>query len=165
MSRRRGGRSSRTDRYGENENVDDIQVGTAPYQLATDDGATPAPAVGAPPEPTTTLSDANSNTEQRSSLWQFGRGKFPENTRTGEVPSEEEPLSPQNNEGPFIDEPEDEDDQAINGERGNENEDDGDDDSLEGYDMTLQELMYSTSSFYAIVVPGIVCCMCLLFAS
>jgi hypothetical protein len=157
MSRRRGGRSSRADRYGMGDNQkvdeDDNVVGSAPYQLATEDGTAPALPVGAPPDPTPTLSVANSATEQRSSLWDLGRRKKTENPSVQDVPSEEEPLSPQNNDDVFHDEPVDGDGDAVNVERGNENDDD-DDDSLEGYDMTLQELMYSTSSFYAIVVPG-----------
>jgi hypothetical protein len=155
MSRRRGGRSSRADRYGigDSEQVDDMNVGSAPYQLATDDAPAPAPAE-APPEPATTSIGAYSNTESRFSIWEFGRQQKTEKPSTEDVPSEEEPLSPRNNnEDVFHDEIVGEDGDDLNVEGGNENEDD-DDDSLEGYDMTLQELMYSTSSFYAIVVPG-----------
>jgi hypothetical protein len=152
MSRRRGGRSSRKDRYGTDDDVkiDDTDVASAPYQLATDDGT--APMVGAPRDPTPTAGD--SSKEERSSLWKFGRRNKSENDSTEEVPSEEEPLSPQNNQDVFTDEmATEEDDEAVNNERGDDGDED-DDDSLEGYDMTLQELMYSTSSFYAIVVPG-----------
>lgn len=58
--------------------------------------------------------------------------------------SEREPLSPcrdPNSNDIFRDEPNTNDD------------DDDDDDSYEEREMTLQELMYSSSSFYAIVVP------------
>ena len=65
--------------------------------------------------------------------------------------SEREPLSPcrdPNSNEIFRDEP-----TSTNDE--NENDDgDDDDDSYEEREMTLQELMYSSSSFYAIVVPG-----------
>lgn len=64
--------------------------------------------------------------------------------------SEREPLSPcrdPNSNEIFRDEP-----TSTNDE--NENDDgDDDDDSYEEREMTLQELMYSSSSFYAIVVP------------
>ena len=64
--------------------------------------------------------------------------------------SEQEPLSPpsqnpNNSNDIFRDEPEGD---------GEEDVDDDDDDSYEEREMTLQELMYSSSSFYAIVVPG-----------
>ncbi|KAG7342281.1 presenilin [Nitzschia inconspicua] len=146
MSRRRGIRSSRRDRYGpeEDEKVDETDIATAPYLLATDDGT--APALGPPRDPTPLA--AHNSSEEPSSLWKLGRRKKSENE---DVSSEVEPLSPQNDQDIFRDEPENEDDGAVNVERGNSSEDD--EDSLEGYDMTLQELMYSTSSFYAIVVP------------
>jgi hypothetical protein len=146
MSRRRTGRSSRRDRYGIEEmeaKVDDTDVASAPYQLATDDGDI-APVTGAPRDPTPTSAEhKNEENGQESSLWKLGRlGK---KSNEDAVPDEEEPLSPQNHQEVFNDEPES---------RQSEDDDDDDDDSLEGYDMTLQELMYSTSSFYAIVVPG-----------
>ncbi len=148
MSRRRVGRPSRRDRYGidDEEKLDETNVeapaAVTPYQLATDDGVSPV--VGAPRDPTPTAAD---NAEKPSMLWKLGRRKSP--SGNGDItPDEVEPLSPQAaNPEVFEDEPEDDDDD------GNDDDDD-DDDSLEGYDLTLQELMYSTSSFYAIVIPG-----------
>ena len=142
MSRRRTGRSSRRDRYGIEETeakAEDAE--NTPYTLATDDGGmTP----GAPRDPTPTSAEhkTEADGQQQSSLWKLGRRK---NQVEDAAPDEEEPLSPQNNQEVFNDEPGDSQGGAA---------DDDDDESLEGYDMTLQELMYSASSFYAIVVPG-----------
>ena len=140
MSRRRTGRSSRRDRYGIEDTEAKEDAENTPYTLATGDGAMAAP--GAPRDPTPTSAEHMTEADgQQSSLWKLGRRN---NQGEEAAPHEEEPLSPQNNQESFHDEP------------GNSQGGDGDDDddSLEGYDMTLQELMYSTSSFYAIVVPG-----------
>ena len=158
MSRRRTGRSSRRDRYGIEETEAKIDEtdnrNNTPYTLATDDGAvTPGAAAAAPRDPTPTSADQHKNEadgqqqqqQQPSSLWKLGRRK--NNQGEDAAPDEEEPLSPQNNQEVFNDEP-------GNSQGGDDDDDDDDDESLEGYDMTLQELMYSTSSFYAIVVPG-----------
>ncbi|KAL3938214.1 MAG: hypothetical protein SGARI_001830 [Bacillariaceae sp.] len=145
MSRRRTGRSSRRDRYGIEETeakVDETE--NTPYTLATDDGAM---APGAPRDPTPTSAENKTEADgQQSSLWKLGRRK---NQVEDAAPDEAEPLSPQNNQEVFNDEP---------GNSQGGDDDDDDDESLEGYDMTLQELMYSTSSFYAIVVPERVFC-------
>jgi hypothetical protein len=158
MNRRRGeGRSSsrrRRDRYGVDEDegkFEDEDVVT-PYQLATDE-ATPAVGVAeaadtaAPaaidPEP---IAEENPSTGKSffSRLGEKSK-KIMAAVNSDFVADESEPLTPRNNNNRdiFRDEPE-----------GGEDDDDDDDESLEGYDMTLQELIYSTSSFYAIVVPG-----------
>lgn len=73
-----------------------------------------------------------------------------EDNTNNNINSEQEPLSPPsqnpNNNDIFRDEPEGD-------EENDEEEDEDDDDSYEEREMTLQELMYSSSSFYAIVVP------------
>ena len=127
MSRRRaGGSSSRRDRYGigDEEKIDETDAAAAPYQLATD-------------EQVVTEVQAESVFQKLGKWAGFATSN-----------DEQQPLSPRggtsnnNNQDVFRDEP-----------SGDEDDDD-EDESLEGYDMTLQELMYSTSSFYAIVVPG-----------
>lgn len=148
MSRRRGGKSRR-DRYGLDDEVkaDDTDVvAAAPYQLATDERMAPS-AVGAPRNPTSTNSESNNNEETKARLWKLPGHKKTQADEEDEIPDESEPLSPRNNQEYFHDEP-------IGAEEDNDDDDEEDDESLEGYDMTLQELMYSTSSFYAIVVPG-----------
>lgn len=65
------------------------------------------------------------------------------------IDSEREPLSPSRDSSAT-------NDHRLNGSRSNSNNDvvhDDDNDSYEQREMTLQELMYSSSSFYAIVVP------------
>jgi hypothetical protein len=156
MNRRHGGGRSRRDRYGidEDENHGENTAST-PYTLHTE-GRT-SQSVGRQQEPSASVrsstkesllpSSTATTTPLASSLHRPGV------LDTDDVipPEEVEPLTPSNNNNNgssnnnrdiFRDEPEDDDD------------DDDDGESYVDYDMTLQELMYSTSSFYAIVVPG-----------
>jgi hypothetical protein len=147
MNRRRGGRSRR-DRYGideeEGKNGEDAST---PYQLHTE----AATSVSRPQEPPATAVINKGVVSRRedapaTTTASVASLRRPGIVDTDAVPEEVEPLTPSNNnnnnQDVFRDEP--------------EGDDDGDDDgeSYIDYDMTLQELMYSTSSFYAIVVPG-----------
>jgi hypothetical protein len=133
MSRRRAaaGSSSRRDRYGidDEQKIDETDAAAAPYQLATDEVATEV---------------QEESVFQKLGKWAGFASDASKTTTATDSNDEQQPLSPRgnnNSQDVFRDEPGGDDD-------------DDEDESLEGYDMTLQELMYSTSSFYAIVVPG-----------
>lgn len=149
MNRRRGGRS-RQDRYGKGDEEKHGEDASTPYSLHTE-GTT---LVGRPQEPPSVLgvnhSVVRSKDAPPSTTASVSALHRPGVVDTDSIPAEEtEPLTPSNNNNNnsrdiFRDEPEDDGD----------DDDDDDGESYVDYDMTLQELMYSTSSFYAIVVPG-----------